>query len=404
MIRLGIDRVLEETELRKRLHGRRVALLGHPASVTSKLVHSLDALCDSGHFKVTAAFGPQHGMRGEKQYNMIESDDYVDPVRKIPVYSLYGAVRRPTKEMMASFDVVLVDLQDVGCRIYTYLTTLHYMLEACAQYKKEIWVLDRPNPAGRPIEGNLLEKGQESFVGTSQIVMRHGLTMGELARWLRHKHRLDVNCEIIEMQGYDPNEGPGFGWPLASLAWVNPSPNIPTLSSARVYAGTVLIEGTNFSEGRGTTRPLEVIGHPQMRPQELLDWMKNFAPQWMQGCSVRSCFFQPTFYKFKDELCAGIQFHADDSNYDPLKFQPFRWVVSFLKAAQIVQPGLLKWREPPYEYETSRLPIDVINGGQLIRNWIDDPNGKASDLDKILTRDEQAWRLERRPHLIYKDG
>ena len=269
-MKLGIERLLEEPALRKPLLGRRVALLAHPASVTRELTHSLDALAALPALRLTAAFGPQHGLRGDKQYNMVESADFVDPLHRIPVFSLYGSVRRPTAAMMDTFDVLLVDLQDLGCRIYTFITTLRYVLEEAAKARKAVWVLDRPNPAGRPVEGLTLRPGWESFVGAGALPMRHGLTMGELARWFVTTLRLDVECQVIPMQGWQPDAAPGFGWPLYERSWVNPSPNAPNLWMARCYAGTVMLEGTTLSEGHGTTRPLELFGAPDLEVEVLL--------------------------------------------------------------------------------------------------------------------------------------
>src|SRR5882672_5990401 len=311
----GIDRFLEDPALRKPLAGRRIALLAHPASVTQDLVHSLDALASLGDLRITAAFGPQHGLRGDKQDNMIESPDYEDPVHRIPVFSLYGNVRRPTDAMLATFDALIVDLQDVGCRIYTFATTLRYVLEAAARRQKSVWILDRPNPAGRPIEGLRLRSGWESFVGAGPMPMRHGLTLGELARWFVRTLQLDLECEIVTLEGWKPALGPGFGWPLDERAWVNPSPNAANLWMARCYAGMVLLEGTTLSEGRGTTRPLELFGAPDLQPGLLLDKMRSLAPHWMQGCRLRECWFEPTFQKHAGKLCAGVQIHVEGPAY-----------------------------------------------------------------------------------------
>src|SRR5437868_10674460 len=236
MTLFGIDRLLAEPELQRLLQGKRVALLAHPASVTRDLTHSLDALAATG-LRLTAAFGPQHGLRGDKQDNMVESDDFTDPLNQIPVFSLYGEVRRPSGQSMGTFDTILIDLQDVGCRIYTFITTLLYVLEAAAEHGKSVWVLDRPNPAGRPIEGLALRPGWESFVGAGPIPMRHGLTLGELGKWFVDHFKLDVDYRVIEMEGYRPDEGPGYGWPLGERVWVNPSPNAPNLWMARAYSG-----------------------------------------------------------------------------------------------------------------------------------------------------------------------
>ncbi|MGZ8268876.1 MAG: exo-beta-N-acetylmuramidase NamZ family protein, partial [Burkholderiales bacterium] len=296
-MQFGIDRLLSEASLRKPLFGRRVALLAHPASVTRDLVHSLDALAALGDIELTAAFGPQHGLRGDKQDNMVESPDFNDPVHGVPVFSLYGEVRRPTDAMMASWDVLLVDLQDLGCRIYTFITTLRYVLEAAAAHGKAVWVLDRPNPAGRPVEGLTLRPGWESFVGAGAMPMRHGLTLGELGHWFIQTLKLDVEYRVVEMQGWAPQHGPGFGWPLGERVWVNPSPNAPNLFMARAYAGTVMLEGATLSEGRGTTRPLELFGAPDIDARAVIAEMRALAPQWLEGCRLRDCWFEPTFHK-----------------------------------------------------------------------------------------------------------
>ena len=399
-MKFGIDRLLEERALQKRLRGRRIALLAHPASVTQDLVHSLDALAAAG-LSLTAAFGPQHGLRGDKQDNMVESADFIDPVHRIPVFSLYGEVRRPTDRMMQSFDVLLVDLQDLGCRIYTFITTLRYVLEAAARHGKEVWVLDRPNPAGRPVEGTKLRPGWESFVGAGALPMRHGLTLGELARWFIATRKLEVACEVVSMQGWAPETAPGFGWPLGERAWVNPSPNAPNLSMARCYAGTVMLEGTTLSEGRGTTRPLELFGAPDLEPRVLLARMQALAPQWLHGCRLRECWFEPTFHKHAGKLCAGVQIHVDAPGYDHPGFRPWRLIALGFKALRSLAPDYPLWRDFPYEYET-RLAIDVINGGELLREWVDDPAAAPADLDAAARADEQAWLAEREPLLIYR--
>jgi len=238
-MKTGLDRLLADSSLWRRLEGKRVALLAHPASVTATLDHALDVLAP--RVNLTSAFGPQHGIRGDKQDNMVESPDFTDPVHGIPVFSLYGEVRRPTAAMMDTFDILLFDLQDVGCRIYTFITTLRYVLEEAARHKKEVWILDRPNPAGREIEGLRLREGWESFVGAGPLPMRHGLTLGELARWFVATLKLDVALHVVSMEGWKG------GWP-PDRAWVNPSPNAASLNMARCYAGTVMLEGTVLSE------------------------------------------------------------------------------------------------------------------------------------------------------------
>ena len=401
-MKLGIDRLIEEPALRRPLAGRRVALLAHPASVTRDLTHSLDALERLPEVRVTAAFGPQHGLKGDKQYNMVESPDDIDPVYHIPVYSLYGAVRRPTAAMMDGFDVLLVDLQDLGCRIYTFVTTLRYVLEEAARAGKSVWVLDRPNPAGRPVEGLTLRPGWESFVGAGPLPMRHGLTMGELARWLVATLRLQVDCQVVTMDGWQPEAAPGYGWPQGERSWVNPSPNAPNLLMARCYAGSVMLEGTTLSEGRGTTRPLELAGAPDLDAPALLAEMRALAPAWLAGCRLRPCWFEPTFNKHTGKLCAGFQVHVDDAAvYDHEAFRPWRLFALAFKALRRLRPDYPLWADFHYEYERDRLAIDVINGSELLRQWVDDPAATPADLEQLAARDEAAWRAERRAVLLY---
>jgi len=398
----GIDRLLADTALLGELRGRRCALVAHPASVTRKLEHSLDVLAAHPDISLTSALGPQHGIRGDKQYNMIESQDFVDSRLGIPVFSLYGEVRRPTAAMLAHCDVILVDLQDVGCRVFTYMTTLRYVLEAAAQHGKSVWVLDRPNPAGRPVEGLSLRPGGESFVGAAPIPMRHGLTLGELARFFVATLKLSVECRVVSMPDYRPNEAPGFGWP-AGRSWVNPSPNAASLNMARVYPGSVMVEGTTLSEGRGTTRPLELFGAPDIDTWALLAEMQRLAPQWLAGCRIRPCWFEPTFYKYQGQLCQGLQVHADGEGYDHARFQPWRLQALAFKALRALRPDYPLWRDFAYEYETTRLAIDVINGSALLREWVDDPAAACGDLDSLARRDETAWRAERKACLLYDD-
>ena len=400
-MKFGIDRLVGDAALRAPLAGKRVALLAHPASVTRDLRHSLDALAALKDIELTAAFGPQHGLRGDKQDNMIESGEFIDPVHGIPVFSLYGEVRRPTAAMMNTFDVLLVDLQDLGCRIYTFITTLRYVLEAAAQAGKSVWVLDRPNPVGRPIEGLRLRSGWESFVGAGYLPMRHGLTLGELGSWFVQTLRLNLDYRVIEMQGWQPQRAPGYGWPLDARTWINPSPNAPNLWMARCYAGTVLLEGTTLSEGRGTTRPLELFGAPDIDSRMLLARMIELAPQWLQGCRLRDCWFEPTFHKHSGKLCAGVQIHVEDDYYAHELFRPWRVQALAFKALRQLRPDYPLWRDFAYEYEHGRLAIDVINGSELLRDWVDDGEATPADLDALATPDEASWQDERREVLLY---
>ena len=399
MTLFGIDRLLADPALRAPLEGQRVAILAHPASVTADLTHSLDALIAAG-VNVTAAFGPQHGIKGDKQDNMVETADATDPRYGIPVFSLYGEVRRPTGQAMGTFETILIDLQDVGCRIYTFITTLLYVLEAAAEHGKSVWVLDRPNPAGRPVEGLTLRAGWESFVGAGPLPMRHGLTLGELGRWFIGHFDLDVDYRVIEIEGWQPDAAPGYGWP-ANRLWINPSPNAANLNMARCYAGTVMLEGATLSEGRGTTRPLELFGAPDLDARSVIAEMERLAPDWLAGCKLRETHFEPTFHKHAGALCNGVFIHAEGGFYDHAAFKPWRLQALAFKAIRRLHPDYDLWRDFPYEYAFGRLPIDVINGSELLRLWVDDAGAEPGDLDALALPDEQAWRDVRQPFLLY---
>ncbi len=400
-MKTGLDRLIEEKALRIPLKNKRIALLAHPASVTKDLVHSLDALARLDDINLSAAFGPQHGLRGDKQDNMMESSDYIDPRHQIPVFSLYGEKRRPSNAMMASFDVLLIDLQDLGCRIYTFITTLRYMLEAAAAHGKSVWILDRPNPVGRPIEGLLLQQGWESFVGAGAMPMRHGLTMGEMANWFIATLKLDLDCRIITMKDWHPDSASGYGWPLGERTWINPSPNAPNLWMARCYAGTVMLEGTTLSEGRGTTRPLELFGAPDIDAVKVIKEMYRLAPKWLQGCHLGEIWFEPTFHKHQGKLCSGVQIYVEDSHYNHQTFKPWRLQALAFKAIRNLQTDYPLWRDFPYEYEFGKLAIDVINGSTLLRKWVDDTNSTPNDLEQLATKDEAKWQQESKDCRLY---
>ena len=401
-MKFGVERLIEDAALRAPLKGRRVALLAHPASVTENLEHSLDVLAALDDINVTAAFGPQHGLKGDKQDNMVESPDYTDPVYNIPIFSLYGEVRRPSGQMMGTFDTILIDMQDLGCRIYTFITTLLYVLEESAKHGKSVWVLDRPNPAGRPVEGLTLREGFESFVGAGPMPMRHGLTLGEMGHWFIDHYNLDVDYHVVQMEGYKP-DGPGFGWP-EDRVWINPSPNAANVNMARAYAGTVMLEGATLSEGRGTTRPLEYLfGAPDVDAKAILAEMRSLAPEWMEGCVLRECWFETTFHKHVGKLCNGIQIHAEGLGYNHSAFKPWRMQALAFKAVRRLYPDYDLWRgkDFKYEYTNDVLAIDVINGSPLLREWVDDGAAMPSDLDDLAVVDEAAWRGARHKYLLY---
>jgi uncharacterized protein YbbC (DUF1343 family) len=261
--------------------------------------------------------------------------------------------------------------------------------------------MDRPNPAGRPVEGLRLRSGWESFVGAGPLPMRHGLTVGELAMWFVRTLRLDVQCDVVKMEGWNPGRAPGYGWPLGERTWVNPSPNAAGLSMARCYAGTVMLEGTTLSEGRGTTRPLELFGAPDLEARALIARMQSLAPEWMRGCRLRECWFEPTFHKHAGKLCAGIQIHVDDRSYAHESFRPWRLVALMFKALRALRPDYDLWRDFPYEYEQNRLAIDVIAGSELLRRWVDDSAATPGDLDGLAKADEESWHEEREKVLLY---
>ncbi len=401
-MKTGLDRLLAEPELRRPLKGQRVALMAHPASLTKDLTHALDAIAACDDIDLSAAFGPQHGLKGDKQDNMIESPDYRDPVHDIPVFSLYGEVRRPTDAMMQHFDVLLFDLQDLGCRIYTFVTTLLYALEAAQEHGKSVWVLDRPNPAGRPVEGLTLLPGHESFVGAGPMPMRHGLTLGEMGHWYIDHFGLDVDYRVIEMEGYDPDAAPGFGWPQDHI-WVNPSPNAANVNMARAYAGTVMVEGATLSEGRGTTRALELFGAPDIDARAVMGEMERLAPEWLAGCKLREIWFEPTFHKHAGQLCHGVHIHAEGPFYDHSAFKPWRLQALGFKAIRSLYPDYDLWRgeDFKYEYTEGHLAIDVINGGPALREWVDDSEAARGDLDALTCADEAAWLDETARFRLY---
>jgi len=394
----GLDRLLNDKDRLQQLKNARVGLVAHPASISSSNLHSIDALVASG-CNVLRAFGPQHGMRGDKQDNMIESEDYLDQIQQLPVVSLYGEHRYPTPDMLADLDIVLFDLQDIGCRIYTYITTLYYFCEACSKAGIELWVLDRPNPAGRPVDGLYLEEGEESFVGCAPMPTRHGLTVGELARWFNKRSGDSLNLTVIQMGDYEP-EGNGYGWP-GIRPWINPSPNAASVNMARCFPGTVLLEGTTLSEGRGTTIPLEVLGAPGLPVAELLHYLRNETPDLLSPVFIRECFFSPTFHKHVGELCSAFQVHTDYPAYDHAAFKPYSFIAACLKAIRHLDGAYDLWRYHEYEYELDRTPIDVINGGPALRTWVDDEQGSLSEFLGRTESDANRWFEERKEFLLY---
>lgn len=388
-LRLGVEVLLESRK--NMLRGMRIGAVVHPASVLSDLRHTADALRDDGTGNLVALFGPQHGARGEKQDNMIESEFYLDPETGLPVHSLYSEARRPTGEMMADIDVLLYDLQDVGTRVYTFIWTLAYCMDACKQYGKKLVVLDRPNPInGMQVEGGLLKPAYSSFIGLYPIPMRHGMTVGELARYFNAEFNIGCDLDVIPMEGWHRRDW----FDQTGLFWVPPSPNIPTMDSTIVYPGMVLVEGTMLSEGRGTTRPFELIGAPFIRAREYAGHLNALG---LPGVVFRESHFQPTFQKWSGNICAGIQVHVTDRNF----FEPYLTGIMTISTALHLYPGRFEWRQPPYEYEYEKLPIEILCGGREIPDLME--RGASRDEIRGSWQDDAALFLKKRkPYLIYE--
>lgn len=388
-VRPGIE-VLLDTR-RDLIKSARVGAVVHPASILPDYRHTGDALMAAGGFELKALLGPQHGARGEKQDNMIESEFYQDPDTGLPVYSLYGETRRPTEEMLRDIDVLLFDLQDVGTRVYTFIHTMAYCMEACASFGKRMVVLDRPNPVnGRQVEGNLLDPAFSSFVGLYPIPMRHGMTTGELALFLNSEFGIGCDLAVVPMEQWRRD----YWFDQTGLPWVMPSPNLPTLESAAVYPGTVLVEGTCLSEGRGTTRPFELIGAPFINSRTYAARLNALR---LPGVLFRAAYFQPTFQKWAGETCGGVQIHVLDRSV----FEPYLTGIAVLSVARALYPEFFRWRNPPYEYEHKRLPIEILCGGRSIPDsiWQGVPPDRIRE---SWQPDVDAFRRRRAPYLLYE--
>jgi uncharacterized protein YbbC (DUF1343 family) len=388
-VKLGIERLLREQP--RLLKGTRVGAVVHPASVLSNLRHTADVLREELSTRLTALFGPQHGARGEKQDNMIESQHYRDPDTGVPVYSLYSETRKPTPEMMRDIDVLVYDLQDVGTRVYTFIYTLAFCMEACRDSGRKMIVADRPNPiGGRHVEGNLLDPNYRSFVGLYPLPMRHGMTVGELARFFNEEFGINCDLTVVPMQGWRRSKWfDGTGLP-----WVMPSPNMPTLDTAAVYPGMVLIEGTHLSEGRGTTRPFELVGAPYINSKELAGEMNRLA---LPGVTFRATYFEPTFHKWCGETCGGVQVHVTDRE----AFEPYLAGLCLIAEIRRLYGDRFAWRPPPYEYEYEKLPIEILCGGRRPVDFMETGAGPEtmrgswrSDVGRFLAR--------RQKHLLYE--
>ncbi len=370
--------------------GAKAGLVCHQASVTEMLAHSADVLAAHEDLDVVALFGPQHGIRGEKQDNMIESESFTDGRLAVPVYSLYGDVRKPTAEMLAGLDVLFFDLQDVGVRIYTFIWTMTLAMEACRDAGVRFVVLDRPNPVnGTRLEGRILESGFESFVGLHPVPLRHGLTTGEMARVANGEFGIGCELEVIPCKNWRREHW----FDQTGLPWVSPSPNLPTMDSCIAYPGMVLLEGTNLSEGRGTTRPFEVFGAPFLDPFAVCRGLDACD---LSGVKFRPCYFEPTFQKHAHVVCGGAQLHVTDRN----AFRPVEAAVTILRVVRELAPTDFQWRPPPYEYEEHKMPIDILWGSETLRNGIDDGRGAQEIIEPGLS-DIAEFQQRVAPYLLY---
>lgn len=388
MVKTGLE-ILLDSRLGL-LDRSRVGLIVNPASINSRFEHAADLFHQHPRINLVALFGPQHGIRGETQDNMIEWQTFRDSRTGLPAYSLYGEARKPTPAMLADVDVLIFDIQDVGTRVYTFIYTMALAMEAARECGKRFIVLDRPNPIGGvQIEGNILDPEFQSFVGMFPMPMRHGMTIAELALMFNREFGIDCELEVVKMEGWRRS----MWYEDTRLPWVLPSPNIPTVDTAVVYPGCVMLEGTNVSEGRGTTRPFEIIGAPFIEPDGLIEELRKHN---LPGVVFRPLHFQPTFHKFAGELCGGIQIHVIDRN----AFKPVIAGVAIISAIRRLYPDGFEWKQPPYEYVYDRLPFDVINGSSRLREQIE----AGTSLAEI----EGSWRKglnefgERRtPYLLY---
>jgi uncharacterized protein YbbC (DUF1343 family) len=362
-VKLGLERLLDAGTLK----GRRVGLVSNPASVDRDLRQTANRLTADREIQLRALFGPQHGFHSDVQDNMVETRDGYDEIRQVPVYSLYGDTREPTADMLRELDVLVIDLQDVGCRVYTFAYTMAHCLAAARRYGVDVLVCDRPNPiGGMAVEGPMLTHGFESFVGMYPIPMRHGLTIGELARLFNEEFGIGAQLDVVPMEGWRRD----MYIDDIGLPWVMPSPNMPTLDTAIVYPGTVLFEGSNVSEGRGTTRPFEIVGAPWVTAERLADAMNRLD---LPGVFFRPTTFEPTFQKHARLRCGGCQIHV----LDRATFLPVKTAVALMCAFRASDPDRFGWRDPPYEYEHEKLPIDILAGSTALREAID--SGQSAD-------------------------
>jgi uncharacterized protein YbbC (DUF1343 family) len=387
-ITLGIDRLLGPD--RRLVEGRRVGIVCNPASIDTRFRHTADRLVEDPGVTVSAIFGPQHGFRSDLQDNMIETPHARDARRRVPIFSLYSETREPTAEMLRDVDVLVIDLQDVGTRVYTYIYTMANCMRAAARHGVRVVVCDRPNPVGGvEVEGNLLQPACASFVGQFPIPLRHGMTIGEIARLFNEAYGIGASLDVVPLDGWRRT----MYHDETGVPWVIPSPNLPTLDSAVVYPGAVLFEGTRLSEGRGTTRPFELIGAPWIDGERLADAMNGRG---LPGVHFRPAFFEPTFQKHAKQTCGGCQIHVTDRR----AFRPVRTAVELMAEFRQQDPSRFAWREPPYEYEHDKEPIDILYGSDRLRATLDG-GGDLNALVASWRPEEESFRRTREPYLLY---
>ena len=390
----GAEVLLNSSHWIKKLKHKKIAYLGNSASVDQKGNLILSQILKNKNILLTALFSPQHGFSSTKQANMITSKNSV--YKGLTLYSLYSQkTRRLTPQMKKSFDVLLFDLQDTGCRIYTYLSTLLYLIEDLENTDKTLIVLDRPNPLGRYVEGSLLKEEFKSFVGLAPLPMSHGLTLGELALWHQQLKNLKINLEVVPMKGWQTKKA----WP-DNKVWVLPSPNMTGLSCAQCYPGSVLLEGTQISEGRGTTKPFEVFGRPRMNTEKIHNWMKKEKADFLKGCLLREVQFEPVFDKFKSQTCSGFQIHLEKAWANKGSFKPYRLICLFLKAFKEIHSSFI-WSKAPYEYEYQLTPIDIISGSDDLKKWVEDSSAKVKHWEEFLNQEERSWKKHQKDFFIY---
>ena len=385
---LGVDVIRKQNF--SPVKGRTIGLMVNPASVDSKLISTVDILLNASGVKVGALFGPQHGIRGETQDNMVEWKGFQDKKTGLPVYSLYGATREPLREMMEKIDCLVIDLPDVGARYYTFVWTLALCLRAYKKFNKSCIVLDRPNPInGVTMEGPVLDPWFSSFVGLYPLPIRHGMTMGEIALYLNREFKIGCGLTVVPLEGWRRE----MWFDETFLPWVMPSPNMPTLDTAIVYPGMCLLEGTNISEGRGTTRPFEIFGRPGVDPFEVV---KRLTKEDLPGVRFRPLYFQPTFQKYQGELCGGAQIHVTDRN----TFLPVLTGVAVLRTMYHMYPESFSWKQPPYEYEEKKLPIDILAGTDELRLQIEQ-RCSLEEISRSWQKKLEIFREARKPYLLY---